>query len=241
MVTGAPQDPQQLPKVLELIQETPIEVYPILYPSTANRKLMKLGETFVVPEPATEDGVPAFDIFDRGAPEHLEEDRGFRTGIQKVHEAVHGTEEFSGTFTMEDDILHKMSVTLSVDDEDKVEFFEITNPSGRKHLLSKFEEGMVVFNHPGMAEPGIWSYHAKLYPDQQPNINRMTVDVISQSNNAEAEPIILNAFTSVQYQHEVTPFAQPIVIYARGDQRVLTRPSLMPMLLPSSTDQLVLQ
>ena len=215
MVTGAPQDPQQLPKVLDLIQSTPIQVYPILYPSTANRKLMKLGSTYVVPELGTDDGVQPLTYLTEVLLSILKQTE-VHTGIQKVHEAVHGTEEFSGTFTMEGDILHKMSVTLSLDDEDRVEFFEITNPSGRKHLLSQFEEGMVVFNHPGLAEPGIWSYHAKLYPDhQQSRINRMTVDVISQSNNAEAEPIILDAFTSVSTSLEVIPHSNPIVIYAR--------------------------
>ena len=112
--------------------------------------------------------------------------------------------EFAGTFTMEEDILHKMSVTLSLDDEDKVEFFEITNPSGKKHLFSKFEDGMVVFNHPGLAEAGIWTYHAKLYPNSglpsDENGGKITVDVVSQSNNAEAEPILLEVFTSVDQQ-----------------------------------------
>ena len=105
-------------------------------------------------------------------------------------------------------MLHKMSVTLNIDDEDKVEFFEITNPSGQKHLFSKFEDGMVVFNHPGMAQPGIWSYHAKLYGSDigaeeeekeegedrrkaAPQVESVEVDVVSQSNDAEADPFLL--------------------------------------------------
>ena len=112
-------------------------------------------------------------------------------------------------------MLHKMSVTLNIDDEDKVEFFEITNPSGQKHLFSKFEDGMVVFNHPGMAQSGIWSYHAKLYgsdisveeeedegnqsegekrkkvQQKPPKGESVEVDVVSQSNDAEANPFLL--------------------------------------------------
>ena len=60
---------------------------------------------------------------------------------------------------------------------------------------------MVVFNHPGLAEAGIWTYHAKLYPNSglpsDENGGRMTVDVVSQSNNAEADPILLEVFTNV--------------------------------------------
>ena len=96
-----------------------------------------------------------------------------------------------------------MSVTLNIDDEDKVEFFEITNPSGKKHLFSKFEDGMVVFKHPGMAQPGIWSYHAKLYGSNGVKAlnngatetaeveETVQVDVVSQSNDAEANPFLL--------------------------------------------------
>ncbi len=57
--------------------------------------------------------------------------------IQKVHEARVKSTEFAGTFVMEPDMLHKMSVTLTIDDENKVELFEMTNPSGKKHLFSQ--------------------------------------------------------------------------------------------------------
>ena len=92
-----------------------------------------------------------------------------------------------------------MHVTLSVDDENKVEFFEVTNPSGQKHLFSQFEDGMVVFSHPGIAQAGIWTYHAKLYPNTGlSSTTKMTVDVVSQSNNAEAEPFMLEVFSNEQ-------------------------------------------
>ena len=99
-------------------------------------------------------------------------------------------------------------VLISVDDEDKVEFFEITNPSGKKHLFSKFEDGMVVFKHPGLAEAGIWSYHAKLYPNSglMGSGNKMTVDVVSRANNAEAAPVVMEVFTSVHQADEVRQF-----------------------------------
>ena len=204
LVTGSSKKPSHLSEILKTIQKTPIQVYPILYPSTAHPDLMKLaalggGKAYAVPE-GEENLVSSLTYMTEILLDVIKESEpGVK--IQKVHETRHMSYEFAGTFTMEEDILHKMSVTLSLDDEEKVEFFEITNPSGKKHLFSKFEDGMVVFNHPGRAEAGIWTYHAKLYPNSglpsDENGGRITVDVVSQSNNAEAEPILLEVFTNV--------------------------------------------
>ena len=38
-----------------------------------------------------------------------------------------------------------LRVTLTVPDEEKVEFFEVESPSGVTQILSKFEDGMVYF------------------------------------------------------------------------------------------------
>ena len=67
---------------------------------------------------------------------------------------------------------------------------------------------MVVFKHPGLAEAGIWSYHAKLYPnsDLMGSGNKMTVDVVSRANNAEAAPVVMEVFTSVHQADEVRQF-----------------------------------
>ena len=122
------------------------------------------------------------------------ESEGLR--IQKVHEARVQSNEFAGTFVMEPDMLHKMSVTLTIDDENKVELFEMTNPSGKKHLFSQFEDGMVVFRHPGIAQTGIWTYYAKLYANSiLPPGEKMTVDVVSSANSDEAEPFLIEVFT----------------------------------------------
>lgn len=114
---------------------------------------------------------------------------------------------------MEPDMLHKMSVTLSVDDENKVELFEITNPSGRKHLFSQFEDGMVVFRHPGIAQTGIWTYYAKLYANTVlPPGDTMTIDVVTSANSEEAEPFLLEVFTSHQV---VDVYNNKVIVYAK--------------------------
>ena len=72
-----------------------------------------------------------------------------------------------------------------------------------------------IFSHPGIAQAGIWTYHAKLYPNTGLNTdNKMTVDVVSQSNNAEAEPFMLEVFSDTKGR-EIDAFSDQVVVYAR--------------------------
>ena len=75
---------------------------------------------------------------------------------------------------------HELLITLNVPDEEKVELFEVKDPSGKKRIFSKFEDGMVYFKFTGLLPPGIWSYHAKLYHDSLYPDTKMTVDVITK-------------------------------------------------------------
>ena len=224
LLTGSPRRPQMLGKMVERAAKENMKVFPIAYPGTAYPEIVSLarhGKHYAVPEgdkrlnPLSYLNEVLIDVL-----RHSE----VGLDLQKVHETRHLSYEFAGTFTLEDEMLHRMSVTLNVDDEERVEFFEITNPSGRKHLFSKFEDGMVVFNHPGTAEPGIWTYHAKLYQTSGLPLERMSVDVVSQSNNVETRPIVLDVFTNVDGS-EVDAYTTPVIIYAR-----LTQGSAMPVL-----------
>ena len=217
LVTGSPRRPQLLERLVETADQVALKVFPIVYPGTAYPEIIKLarhGKHYAIPE--SDSNLSPLNYLSEVLLDILHKSEGLE--IQKVHETKHLSYEFAGTFTLEESMLHKMAVTLNIDDEDKVEFFEITNPSGKKHLFSKFEDGMVVFNHPGQAQPGIWTYHAKLY--HQPGglgSERVSVDVVSQSNDAEASPFLLEVFTNVD-QREVDAYNQVIVIYAKLTQ-----------------------
>ena len=122
LVTGSPVRPAHLDRVLRAVEDTPVQVFPVLYPSsTAHPDLASLGSAgggvaYAVPEDADSWGVSAqtymtevlLDVLRR-----TESGAGIR--IQKVHETRHLSYEFAGTFTMENDILHEMSVTLRYD------------------------------------------------------------------------------------------------------------------------------
>ena len=229
LITGSPRRPGYFDQLTEQIRETPISFYPVIYPRTAYSELVNLavyGKQYAVPE--TENVNP---LLNEALLDILKLSGGIQ--VQKVHhqsmEDDLNSLEFGGTFTMEEEILHKMSVTLSIDDEEQVEFFEIINPSGKKHLFSKFEDGMVIFNHPsGFAQAGIWSYHAKLYPSNNKKINKMSVDVIGQRNDEETEPVTLTVFTNKDHA-TVDAYNDQLIIYAKlskGASKPVIRASL---------------
>ena len=105
--------------------------------------------------------------------------------LAKVHESDHLSYEFSGTFIVEENLRTDITVTLTVEDEQKVEYFEVIDPSGQKNIFSKFEDGMVVLRFPGSSEPGIWTFHAKLYPEAGLPSSRMVVDVVGRGKGRE--------------------------------------------------------
>ena len=86
--------------------------------------------------------------------------------VEKIHETHYNSLGFAGTFTFEKEAASELLITLNVPDEEKVELFEVKDPSGKKRIFSKFEDGMVYFKFSGPLPPGIWSYHAKLYQVQ---------------------------------------------------------------------------
>ena len=71
--------------------------------------------------------------------------------------------EFSGHFYVEESSSGDLAVTLSIDDEQKVESFEVRDSAGRRNIFSKFEDGLVIIKMLGPANSGQWSYHGRLY------------------------------------------------------------------------------
>ena len=159
LVTGSSRRPQLLDRLVREVSSAPVQVFPIVYPGSAHPEVTRLaahGKVYAVPDEA--DGVAAVGYLSEVLLDVLHRTgAGRRRSIQKVHESTHRASgsggEFAGTFTLGEALSSRMSVTLGVDDEERVEFFEITSPSGGKgHHFSKFEDGMVVFSHPGVAE-----------------------------------------------------------------------------------------
>jgi len=212
LVTGSPRRPQLLEDLIRLVREAPVRVFPVIYPGTAHPDISRLavyGKLYAVPEGGPQQEAQAhltaalLDVLHQTEPE---------LAIQKLHESSHASSEFAGTFAVGEGAEDAVAVTLSVDDEEKVESFELTGPSGRKHLLSRFEDGMVVFDTPKGATSGVWTFHAKLYEGEQ-STQRVTVDVVSRMLDVEKEPIIMEAWTDADVIS--SPRRQPVIVYAR--------------------------
>ena len=115
--------------------------------------------------------------------------------VEKIHETHYNSLGFAGTFTFEKEQSAELLITLNVPDEEKVELFEVKDPSGKKRIFSKFEDGMVYFKFNGLLPPGIWSYHAKLYHDSLYPDTKMTVDVITKCEQDTG--IVAEVFTNL--------------------------------------------
>ena len=109
-----------------------------------------------------------------------------REQVQKVHESSHLAHEFSGTFYIEETQSSDVTITLNIDDEQKVELFEVKDPSGKKNIFSKFGDGVVVFRLPGDSKPGIWSFHARLYAEARLPEEEVSVTVLTRGRGVRA-------------------------------------------------------
>ena len=109
--------------------------------------------------------------------------------LQKIFHAEHDltSVEFSGNFYVEKHASTDVTVTLSIDDEQKVESFEVKDSTGKRNIFSKFEDGLVIIKMLGKSNPGMWSYQVRLYEDsigaddRRERVPGIMVDVTTQS------------------------------------------------------------
>ena len=101
-------------------------------------------------------------------------------------------------------------VEISSPDKNDIEYFELTNPTGKVFQFPKFEHGLVHFKLAGVQEPGIWSYKAKLF--QKVQYSRVSVQSLAEPSHKEWAK--LETWTSVDNEG-VNAFETPVMIYAR--------------------------
>ena len=196
LITGVSTEMNSYKGLLREVEEKEIPIYVISYPATVHRSyipLAQFGQVYAV----VENSASLRPLI------HLQEilaniiTRTESEIVEKIHETHFNSLGFAGTFTYEKEENSDMLITLTVPDEEKVELFEVKDPSGKKRIFSKFEDGMVYFKFSGVLPPGIWSYHAKLYQDSLYPDTKMTVDVITKCQLDGG--IIAEIFTSADY------------------------------------------
>ena len=110
--------------------------------------------------------------------------------LEKIYHAEHQGNQISGNFYVEEFTSTDITVTLSIDDEQKVESFEVKDSTGKRNIFSKFEDGLVIIKMQGKSNPGMWSYHVKLYEDSILSkddgriASKIIVDVTSKSEGS---------------------------------------------------------
>ena len=177
----------------DLDTTTPFGNFPLFYPVQANddQALSTLTESLL-------------DIFNRG--------KNDNNPVQKLFKDHHSVREFAGTFVIEEDLRNEIMVTLSIDDEQKVEYFEVSDPAGKRHIFSSFEDGLVIFKFRGAMEPGLWSYRTKLYPGAEIPAESMEVNVLAKGSHDSVTVEILS-----NGGHEKNPNTAP-VLYAKVEK-----------------------
>jgi hypothetical protein len=133
--------------------------------------------------------------------------------LQKFYEELKVTDEtntVAGTLVVEQTLLNNLWVQIAAPDQDDIELFELTSPTGRVHEFPRHEHGLVYFRLEGAQEAGIWSYRARLFQTAQ----LARVAVIALAEPGSGPTYQLEAWTSVD-SAGVNALQTPVKLFAR--------------------------
>ena len=101
----------------------------------------------------------------------------------------------SGKFVVEDSLREDLMVVASSLQQEDIEMFSLTSPSGLAHTFPVVERGQAHFSLGGTAEAGVWSYSARLTPSTlQPRVP-LTVTATARPSH---HTVSLEAWTHYQ-------------------------------------------
>ena len=133
--------------------------------------------------------------------------------LQKFHDEQKMSDDahmVAGNFVVEESLRDNLWVQIASPEEDDIEMFELTNPTGQVFAFPRFEHGLVYFRLEGAQEPGIWSYRARLF--QKDQYVRVGVQALAMPSHADS--ISLAAWTSVG-PAGVNALVTPVKLFAR--------------------------
>ena len=174
------------------------------------RQLGQFGKTFIVHENNHDVMASAVNISDIFT--NILSNAG-GVSLQKFHQEQKISDEsnlVSGNFVVEESLRKNLWVQISSPDQDDIEYFELTNPTGKVFQFPKFEHGLVYFRLAGLQEPGIWSYQARLF--RKVKFARAAVQALAEPSHEDWAQ--LEAWTSVNHEG-VNALKTPVMIYAK--------------------------
>ena len=217
LITASATKPAMWPELVTSVQQGGHQVHTITFERSvfyeARQLAVELGSTHVLHE-RNHDLLSGLlnlsDIFTNilqaGAGSHL----------QKFHEELKVTDEMNavaGTFVVEESLRSQLWVQIAAPDQDDIELFELTSPTGRIHEFPRHEHGLVYFLLEGAQESGIWTYRARLFQTAQ--LARVAVLALADPGNTFAAAAYrLEAWTSVD-SAGVNALQTPVQLFAR--------------------------
>ena len=213
LITATKTRPNAFNQLLQSIGEGSHQVQMITFEESTFydvRHMGQFGKTFIVHENSHDVLTSAINISDIFT-SVLRESADIQ--MQKFHHELKMTDDsntVSGNFVVEESLRRNLWVEISSPEQDDIEYFELTNPTGKVFQFPKFEHQLVYFRLEGLQEPGIWSYKASLFEKVQ--YSRVSISALGQPSNEDWAR--LETWTSVGHQG-VNALETPVVIYAR--------------------------
>ena len=179
LITASAAKPASFEKTLSKAHNSNNQVHVVAFEKSifyeARHLVGELGSTYIVHEKHHDVIAGALNISDIFT--SILRQTG-KVQVEKFHEEQKISDEahsVSGNFVVEENLRDNLWVQIAAPNEDDIEMFELTNPSGRVFEFPKYEHGLVYFKLAGTQEAGIWTYTARLFKKDQ-NI-RVSVQV----------------------------------------------------------------
>ena len=206
----------------DLVELRMIPIYNIVFDQELGEELRELsnyGQSHVVPRTKTESLLQNLaDIFISIL--HVSNGSGIRKSYERFFfwEARQGETQISGNFVVEEDLRNNLWMILTTPFKEDVDYFEVTSPSGKVHVLPIAENGIVYFQFKGLSEAGIWSYKVKLHPFSNSFKNvAVSIEVFGEET-ADSQAVEVEGWTSADLSNGVNPLQEPLIIYAKVKQ-----------------------
>ena len=214
LITASPVAPVGFPELVQAISTGRHPIYTVAFEKSVFYEARQLssqgGATYIVHEKHHDvlaGSVNISDIFTN----ILQTAAGVT--IQKFHEEKKMTDDshiVSGTFVVEENLRDNLWIQISSPEQDDIEIFELTNPTGQVFAFPRFEHGLVYFKLTGRQEPGIWSYTARLFEKEQ--LVRVSIQALAEPSHQDS--FSLEAWTSVGHEG-VNALNTPVKVFAR--------------------------
>ena len=213
LITATKTRPSDFTELVQSLQESSHQVQMITFEDSTFydvRQLGQFGATYIVHENNHDVLTSAINISDifTSVLHHSAD-----ISLQKFHHDLAITDHsnmVTGNFIVEESFRKNLWVEIRSPEQDDIENFELTNPTGEVFQFPKFEHELIYFKLSGLQEPGIWSYRAKLF--QKSQHSRVSVQALGEPSNEDWAN--LESWTSVDH-HGVNALNTPVMIYAR--------------------------